>query len=152
MIGFWNNLLISTWDCQCSPTHPPTHTHTIYIHNIHTHTPIIHKHTHTHIHIYPHKHTHPHNTPTQCIHPHTPTHTHTHTHTRHTHTHDTTQCWGLHALLQGNSWPALDKLLNLGQALAGALTIPSSYGVGTLQSHLSLSGVQHSQWSCPSPG
>ena len=86
MIGFWNNLLISTWDCQCSPTHPPTHTHTIYIHNIHTHTPIIHKHTHTHIHIYPHKHTHPHNTPTQCIHPHTPTHTHTHTHTTHTHT------------------------------------------------------------------
>ena len=31
----------------------------------------------------------------------------------------------------GNSGPALDKLLKPGQVLAGALTVPSNYGVGT---------------------
>ena len=96
--------------------------------------------------------------------PHTHTHTHTpqshiqtHIHT-HTHMHKIQNgkmlgaaISGPHAILQGNSGPALDNLLKLGQAIAGALSMPSSYGVGTLQSQLCLSGAQHSQWSCPSP-
>ena len=74
-------------------------------------------------------------------------HTHIHTHTHHnhiyrhtythTHMHKTQNgkmlgaaISGLCVLLQGNSGPALDNLLKSGQALAGALTKPSSYGVG----------------------
>ena len=37
---------------------------------------------------------------------------------------------------------ALDKLLKLGQTLAGALTMPLH-----LKSHLYLSRIRHSQWS-----
>lgn len=65
------------------------------------------------------------------------------------------QGWGPRALLQGNSGPALDKLLEPGQELAGALAMPSNYGVGTrsptwaLVKYSTASGLVHPQ---PKPG
>ena len=98
-----------------------------------------HAHAHTHSHTHTNAHTH-----RQAY---TRTRTHTHTKQKWTNVRSChfwscppSQCWGPPCATSG-------ELLKSGQALKLALTMPSS----TLQSHLCLSWVQHSQWSFPSP-
>ena len=60
-------------------------------------------------------------------------HTHTHTNGQNVRigSRPPSQRLGPPCATSGNSGPALDKLLKPGQVLAGALTVPSNYGVGT---------------------